>query len=248
MKTIGISIIVFHFMFFYAQTTVEASTTLYGSTKVSIKINEEAINKFNDDIGRYPTNDEGLYVLIYNHDNIKSWNGPYRNKKFILRDWWHNDYVYINPAKYGNKAFDLYSFGANEKDDFGLKDDITNWSKINYKYYDKYRALKQIFFFFILTIFAALLIFPLYPFIYNLKLWLYCKKIYKNNDLNITNKKQIGQNVTNPVNWLRYIYNESNSENDKILKIKKRIKFGLIISFYLLIASIVNIITLFIML
>ena len=243
-KSIEILIILLPLILIFTQTTVNASFPNYKDTKLSISFYEEKINSFIKDVGRLPTSEEGLIVLIYNHNNIKGWNGPYSNKKFVEKDWWGNDYIYICPSKYGNKEYDLYSFGVDAQNNFGEKDDITNWSKINYDYYDKFNSLKTILRFSVKTILVVLLIFLLYTFTWNLKLWCYCLKL-NNKNAYITKDPEFHLNVLNPLKWLQYIFNESDNENNKIIRNKTQIKFGLKITIYLFIGFILNCITLY---
>jgi general secretion pathway protein G len=119
-----------------------------GSTKVvaaivRIELFGECLGKFKDDMGRYPTSEEGLEALRSKPGMVSNWNGPYINKEIPL-DPWGKAYVYIHPAKYGKKSYDLYSFGMNMKDDLGEKDDITNWRELNYEYYDRFHHIKKL--------------------------------------------------------------------------------------------------------
>lgn len=47
---------------------------------------------FRVDVGRYPTSDEGLGVLL--SSDAENWNGPYVEKAAMLVDPWGNDYLY----------------------------------------------------------------------------------------------------------------------------------------------------------
>lgn len=55
---------------------------------------------------------------------------------FIPQDAWGHELIYIVPAKYGTLAFDLYSRGADGKDDQGTGDDISNWNGASDWYYE----------------------------------------------------------------------------------------------------------------
>jgi general secretion pathway protein G len=94
----------------------------------------EVLEKFRNDTGRYPTTEEGLAALRDRPNVDQGWNGPYL-KKLVPLDPWGEPYRYIYPARYGNKNYDLYSFGRNMEDDFGAKDDVTNWREVNLEYY-----------------------------------------------------------------------------------------------------------------
>lgn len=105
------------------------------STLIQIEILEQSLSKFKADVGRFPTSEEGLSALIKMPPNIKSWKGAYFNKPLIPKDYWGSKFIYIFPARYGNKVYDLYSMGKNMKDDNGNGDDISNWNKINMSFY-----------------------------------------------------------------------------------------------------------------
>lgn len=106
-------------------------------TRVEIEVIENAVDKFYADTGRYPTMAEGLEVLRQRPSQPLNWRGPYL-KKDVPVDPWRRPYIYIYPAKYGTKQFDLYSWGADGKDDFGLVDDISNWRGFDNSYYKIY--------------------------------------------------------------------------------------------------------------
>jgi hypothetical protein len=59
-------------------------------------------------------------------------------------DDWGHEFIYIYPAKYGNLEFDLYSKGADGKDDFGKNDDISNWNGISYWIYNRELVVVEI--------------------------------------------------------------------------------------------------------
>lgn len=85
-----------------------------------------ALDAFEIDVGRYPTNVEGLRVLVERPTaEGESWQGPYLSKG-IPMDPWENEYVYRSPGQYNQDGYDLYSYGPDGK--LGGDDDITNWS------------------------------------------------------------------------------------------------------------------------
>jgi general secretion pathway protein G len=138
-----------------------ATSLKHELTLVQIEAFEEEIASFKKDVGRYPTSTEGLDILIENPDRINSWKGPYINKAMIPLDHWGNKYQYIFPAKYGNKEYDLYSFGKDKVDDHGQNDDITNWEKISIKHYYPARWKMQIILFCIVCIVLFFLVWKL---------------------------------------------------------------------------------------
>lgn len=79
------------------------------SARVEIQSLETALDLFRLDIGRYPSEQEGLASLVEKPANLASWNGPYVKKKTAPVDPWGQPYVYRFPGKQG--AYDLYSRG-----------------------------------------------------------------------------------------------------------------------------------------
>ena len=76
----------------------------------------EALERFKEDVRRYPTNEEGLACLIRKPaalrqdvaDNQSAWFGPYIDNLPEV-DPWGNDYVYRTPD--GGRNFELFSPG-----------------------------------------------------------------------------------------------------------------------------------------
>jgi general secretion pathway protein G len=128
------------------------------AAQAQIKLFEKAILNFRNDIGRFPTTEEGLNALINDDENFPKWDGPYLNKSSVPRDPWLSEYVYIYPAEHGTKAFDLYSLGANKKNDFGTEDDIANWHKTDLKYYRNLEFKRDVFLYSIVIIIISLIV------------------------------------------------------------------------------------------
>lgn len=88
---------------------------------------ELALDSFEIDTGRYPTNLEGLRVLIEEPSNTKQdWKGPYL-KRGVPRDPWGAEYRYKQPGQYNKYGYDLYSTGPDGV--AGNEDDIINWTE-----------------------------------------------------------------------------------------------------------------------
>jgi len=66
------------------------------------------------DVGRYPTEDEGLNALSEKPSGLNTWNGPYVSQSTSLADPWGNIYVY-KPRKSELPAFEITSLGADGK-------------------------------------------------------------------------------------------------------------------------------------
>jgi general secretion pathway protein G len=96
-------------------------TTTWGSAEAEIKQFSGALETFRIEQGRYPTETEGLLVLIRGPDALVT--------RRDLNDSWGNPYVYRRPGKHNPNSFDLYSCGEDGKSRTGGKDadDINNW-------------------------------------------------------------------------------------------------------------------------
>lgn len=132
----NIILIVFLFITLLPSTSECSNPRVYKikTAEIQIKMLVLAIQNASVDIGRIPTTEEGLSLLIKEPIVNIGWKGPYI-KKGIPNDPWGMNYIYYSPAKHGTKNFDLYSSGSNKIDDQGNLDDITNWRKINLDYY-----------------------------------------------------------------------------------------------------------------
>lgn len=62
------------------------------------------------DVGRYPSEDEGLRALLDRPPGLQGWNGPYLTRADVLLDPWGRPYLYRQPGRQG--PYDLYSLGA----------------------------------------------------------------------------------------------------------------------------------------
>ncbi|MDF7800331.1 type II secretion system major pseudopilin GspG [Pontiellaceae bacterium B1224] len=82
------------------------------AARASFTTLENALERFKLDMGRYPTEDEGLAVLITApEDDDGSWGPKYLKKERYLLDAWNNDYVYTAPGPDG-EPFEIISYGA----------------------------------------------------------------------------------------------------------------------------------------
>jgi general secretion pathway protein G len=96
------------------------------AAKVQIEDLSASLDMYKLDVGKYPTAEQGLSALVERPSDSKRWNGPYLRKNKVPQDPWLNDYRYEYPGKHG--AFDLYSFGADEKEGGeGEDQDINSW-------------------------------------------------------------------------------------------------------------------------
>ncbi len=94
------------------------------AAKIQIGQAESALQVFQTDVGRYPTQGEGLAALSAAPPGVSGWNGPY--SKPIPPDPWGHPFHYLNPGKHGE--IDIYSLGSdNAEGGTGSAADIGNW-------------------------------------------------------------------------------------------------------------------------
>jgi len=91
-----------------------------------------ALDLFEQDMGRYPTTEEGLSVLITppSEDDTTNWRGPYLKSATLPRDPWQHEYQYAYPSQLTEIAtlYDLASAGPDGQ--MGSDDDITNHNAV----------------------------------------------------------------------------------------------------------------------
>jgi len=96
---------------FFAQFDKAKVTTATTQAK-SLK---EALHTMNLDIGRYPTQQEGLALLVQpGGGEAQGWEGPYLSTSTLPLDPWKNDYLYVAPAEGQDPR--VGSFGADGKE------------------------------------------------------------------------------------------------------------------------------------
>ena len=100
------------------------------AAKTDIANLEVALDSFEIDTGRYPTNTEGIEALLKEPTNTKDdWKGPYL-KRGVPLDPWGKEYYYKQPGQHNEYGYDLYSAGPDGIT--GNDDDITNWTEDKY--------------------------------------------------------------------------------------------------------------------
>jgi general secretion pathway protein G len=85
-----------------------------------------ALNNFEVELGRFPTQTEGLDLLVSNEPAINGWHGPYLDKTALI-DPWEHPYRYKCPGVHNPNGFDVWSAGPDGLD--GTADDICNWNR-----------------------------------------------------------------------------------------------------------------------
>jgi general secretion pathway protein G len=85
-----------------------------------------ALDLFRLDVGRYPTQAEGLAALVEHPVGVDSWSGPYLKQKAVPPDPWSRPYIYKIPGDHGD--YDLYTLGAaGVPGGTGENQSVTNW-------------------------------------------------------------------------------------------------------------------------
>lgn len=99
---------------------VTAAKTQMGNFKM-------ALNRFELDLGRYPTSSEGLRALIEKpgDDPNNKWQ-RYLDGDEVPKDQWGHEWNYRQPGQHNTDGFDLWSNGPDGRE--GGDDDIANWS------------------------------------------------------------------------------------------------------------------------
>jgi general secretion pathway protein G len=82
------------------------------------------------DIGRYPTSQEGLQVLVVRPMGVDRWDGPYHNKSELPDEPWGRPYQSRSPGEAG-RPYALWALGA-DGSPAGADNarDITSWGGI----------------------------------------------------------------------------------------------------------------------
>jgi len=85
----------------------------------------KALDQYRLDVGRYPSTEQGLAVLVTRPADEPKWSGPYLSKA-LPKDPWGNDYQYRSPGEHGE--YDLLSFGKDGRPGGEGEDaDLTSW-------------------------------------------------------------------------------------------------------------------------
>jgi general secretion pathway protein G len=79
------------------------------TAKIEIKNLSVGLDLFLLDVGRYPTEQEGLRALVEEPPGLTTWRGPYIKRAGVPVDPWGQPYVYHSPGRAGD--YDLYTAG-----------------------------------------------------------------------------------------------------------------------------------------
>jgi general secretion pathway protein G len=96
------------------------------TAKVQIQNIQSALELFQVDVGRYPTQAEGLDALVVAPAAAPGWDGPYLKKADGLKDPWTRPYLYRIPGQKGQ--VDVYTLGSDNAEG-GSREakDVGNW-------------------------------------------------------------------------------------------------------------------------
>ncbi|NVZ07652.1 type II secretion system major pseudopilin GspG [Allochromatium humboldtianum] len=96
------------------------------TAKLQIEDLSSTLDLYRLELGRYPTENEGLKALVENPGNMPGWNGPYLKKKEVPQDPWGFDFQYRFPGEHG--SYDIWSLGAdNREGGEGENADVKSW-------------------------------------------------------------------------------------------------------------------------
>jgi general secretion pathway protein G len=96
------------------------------TAKVQIQNVDAALQLFRLDVGRFPTQEEGLNALVTAPPTAPGWNGPYLQKSAALTDPWGTPYLYKVPGRHGEE--DVYTLGSDKAEGgTGEAADVGNW-------------------------------------------------------------------------------------------------------------------------
>jgi general secretion pathway protein G len=96
------------------------------TAKVQVDALSAAVDSFHLDVGRFPSSDEGLKVLVDRPSDTTRWDGPYIKKRDSLIDPWGHPYLYRFPGQHGE--YDVYTLGSdNREGGEGDAADVGNW-------------------------------------------------------------------------------------------------------------------------
>lgn len=96
------------------------------AARIQIENISGALDLYRLDVGRYPTQAEGLQALVEHPVGLNAWNGPYLKQKAVPPDPWNRPFIYKSPGDHGE--YDLYTLGADGvPGGTGENQDVTNW-------------------------------------------------------------------------------------------------------------------------
>ena len=98
-----------------------------GVARMQLENLATALDLYRLDVGRYPSQEEGLRALVTSPAGVDRWSGPYLKDRALPLDPWDRDYIYAIPSNHDG-TFDLSSLGSDGAEGGDEEAaDITNW-------------------------------------------------------------------------------------------------------------------------
>ena len=99
-----------------------------GTAKLQIEAVLASLDFYKIDVGKYPTDEQGLKALLHKPSDAKNWLGPYVKKTTNIMDPWGRKFFYKSPGEHG--VIDVYSYGADRQEGGEGEDiDVVSWEK-----------------------------------------------------------------------------------------------------------------------
>jgi len=96
------------------------------SARIQIERLSGVLDLYRLQIGRFPSENDGLNALMEAPADAPNWDGPYLKKAGALNDPWDRPYFYRFPGEHGD--YDLYTLGADGQEGGEGEDrDLTSW-------------------------------------------------------------------------------------------------------------------------
>ena len=96
------------------------------TAKVQIQYVMQGLELYRLDVGRYPSQQEGLEALVTAPPTAQNWNGPYLKKESAIKDAWGMVYLYQIPGQHGE--VDVYTLGQDKAPGgTGEAQDVGSW-------------------------------------------------------------------------------------------------------------------------
>jgi general secretion pathway protein G len=121
--------IVFCVLYVLVSSAAFGTTTTYTRTHADMMRLSFALEAFRLELGRYPTQSEGLMALVIGPADVPKAKWEPYFKELQRTDAWGHDFVYRFPGIHNKGSFDLFSLGEDGVSKSGGldADDINNW-------------------------------------------------------------------------------------------------------------------------
>ncbi len=96
------------------------------TAQVQIQALMSSLDLYRLDVGRYPSEEEGLRALVDRPQTAQLWNGPYLSRRNGLMDPWGNAYGYRAPGR--NAPIEVFTLGSDGTEGgSGEAQDVGSW-------------------------------------------------------------------------------------------------------------------------